>query len=129
MNCLLDTCALIWLVQGGQELGPDALNACAEPGGGLHVSAASAWELALKQARGKLTLPRPIADWWKEVLQRHALSELPVSAQIAIASVSLPAIHSDPADRLLIATAQHYHLTLLTPDKTIARYPDVHLAW
>src|SRR5271157_208739 len=106
VNYLLDTCALLWLVNGGQDLNPAARRACAEPAARMHVSAASAWEISLKEKRGKLALGCAIADWWSKAVRRYALAELPVSAQIAIASVSLPAIHSDPADRLRIATAR-----------------------
>jgi PIN domain nuclease of toxin-antitoxin system len=47
----------------------------------------------------------------------------------AMTGLNLPRIHSDPADRLFIATAQHYNLALLTPDKPIAKYPNVNLIW
>ena len=129
MNYLLDTCTLIWLVNGAQEFGPEARLACEDATARLHVSAASAWEMALKQARGKLVLQRPISEWWKQAMAGHGLTELPVTAEIAIASTALPPIHTDPADRLLIATAQRHQLALVTPDRAIAKYPDLKTLW
>jgi PIN domain nuclease of toxin-antitoxin system len=129
MNCLLDTCALIWLVNGAPELGSEARRACSDAGARIYVSAATAWEMALKNARGKLTLPGPIQNWWNQALARHGLLELPITAEIAIASTALPGLHNDPADRLLIVTAQQHQLTLLTPDLTIAKYPNLTTLW
>ncbi len=111
MNYLLDTCALIWLVNNAVELGPRARQACLAPSSGIMVSVASAWEIALKQARGKLALSQPVAQWWNHALQRYSLTEVPISASIAMASVALPPIHADPADRLLAATALEHQLT------------------
>jgi PIN domain nuclease of toxin-antitoxin system len=129
VNYLLDTCTLIWLINGGLDLSPGARQACSDPAAMLYVSAASAWEIAIKQGRGKLVLQHPIADWWKKALERHRLKELPISGATAISSVALPPIHSDPADRLLIATAQQHRLNFLTPDTTIAKYPDLIVTW
>jgi len=129
MNCLLDTCALIWLVNDAPELSLEARGACANANALLYVSAATAWEMALKHAGAKLSLPGPVFDWWKRALARHVLLELPVTADIAIASTALPPLHADPADRLLIATAQQHQLTLLTPDLTIAKYPNLTTLW
>ena len=128
MIYLLDTCTLIWLVNDSQELSLEARRACKDAKR-LHVSAVSAWEMALKHARGKLALQGPIATWWKLVVDGHGLIDLPVTAEIALGSTSLPPIHTDPADRLLIATAQRHQLVLITPDRTITKYPDLKTVW
>jgi PIN domain nuclease of toxin-antitoxin system len=129
VNYLLDTCGLIWLVNGAAELSSGARAACGQPGIVLCVSAISSWEMALKQARKKLSLQKPLLEWWAEAIARHALVELPISAKIAIRSVELESIHGDPADRLLIATAQEHGLTLLTPDPVIAKYSNLNVLW
>src|SRR5437762_13701687 len=129
MNCLLDTRALIWLVNGAPELSAVARRACSDPNARIYVSAASAWEIALKHARGKLALAGSVSNWWPQALARHGLVELPITGEIAIASTALPGVHADPADRLLIATAQQCQLTLLTPDLMIAKYLNLTVLW
>ena len=129
MNYLLDTCALIWLACGARELSPAAREACGDASSRIHVSAASAWEIALKAARRKLSLHYPASEWWKRALTVHALIELPITAELAIASTALPLLHADPIDRLLVATAQQHHFVLLTPDHLLAKYPNLSTRW
>jgi PIN domain nuclease of toxin-antitoxin system len=129
VNCLLDTCALLWLVNGAPELSPAARAVCGQAGANVFVSAISAWELALKLARRKLRFPKALPDWWAKAISRHRLAELPVSASIAIRSVGLEPLHADPADRVLIATAQEHGLNLLTPDPVIAKYSNLKVLW
>ena len=129
MSYLLDTCALIWLTNGGKDLSPKARQICGDINYRLHVSAASAWEVALKQVRGKLALESPAANWWKGAISLHRLVELGITGEIAIVSTSLPPIHADPADRLLVATALHYRLAIITPDAAIAKYPGLKTIW
>jgi PIN domain nuclease of toxin-antitoxin system len=69
------------------------------------------------------------AEWWREAITRHGLIEIPLSAQIAIDSVALARIHNDPADRMIIATARQQNLTILTPDREFAKYPNVSVLW
>jgi PIN domain nuclease of toxin-antitoxin system len=126
---LLDTCALIWLVNGDTQLSPQAIRLCADPQSQLCVSAVSAWEVALKSARGKLSLRISPEDWWGRALKQHELEELPVTARIAIAAAALEAIHNDPFDRVLIATATEHGLRILTPDRVISRYRNVGVVW
>ncbi len=96
---------------------------------GLFASAISAYEVGQKAAARKLRLPSPVDEWFAGVLQRHGLRELPVSSAIAARATLLPRIHHDPFDRLLIASAKEHHLTLVTPDPLIAKYPDVTVLW
>ncbi len=63
------------------------------------------------------------------MVQWHGLRELPVSGVIAARATLLPAIHRDPFDRLLIATAQEHRLKIVTPDATIAKYPGLDTLW
>lgn len=124
---LLDTCALLWLATG--ELPPGVRALIDDENDAVLASAVSAWELAVKLRRGKLTLPLPLAEWWPALVSTHALGEVPLETEMAIASASLPPIHNDPADRLLIATAMHVGATLLTPDPLIRAYPAVKVRW
>ena len=129
MNCLLDTCALLWLTSDPRKLPSQVRAVLSAPGAQVCVSAVSAWELGLKTVKGKLALPKPLADWFPAVCRRYALEEIPVTSALAIHAVELPPLHSDPFDRLLIATAQARSLTLLTPDSVIHRYPDLKCLW
>ncbi len=128
MSHLLDTCALLWLVNDDPQLSAPCREACATAFP-LCVSAATAWELALKHRKGRLHLPFAPIDWWNRAVEAFALRVIPISAEIAMESTALPDLHADPADRLLVATARRHQLILLTPDDKIRRYPDVRTLW
>src|SRR5204863_8217727 len=86
VNYLLDTCTLIWLANGGRDLSHAARQSCDEPRATLYASAASAWEVALNHAHRKLTLQKPRLEWWRQARARPSLTELTLSAQIALRS-------------------------------------------
>ena len=129
MKYLLDTCALIWLVNGDRQLSQEAIRLCADPESQLCVSAVSAWEIALKAARRKLSLRMAPDVWWARALEQHQLEELPITSRIAIAAAALEAIHNDPFDRILIATAAEHGLRIVSPDRVISRYRNVGVVW
>lgn len=122
MRLLPDTHLLVWLADGGSALSASALALLEESGNDLVFSVASLWEVAIKYA-----LRRPEFTMDPRVLRRGLLDngygELDVTAQHALATASLPPIHRDPFDRLLIAQATVEGITLLTADATILRYP------
>lgn len=126
---LLDTCTLLWLVAGSRRLSAGAVASIREHRGAIFVSAISAFEVGLKHRKGKLELPVEADLWYREALDFHGLVEIAIDGEIAARSTQLPALHADPCDRFLIATAQLHDLTLLTPDGLIAAYPDVRVAW
>jgi PIN domain nuclease of toxin-antitoxin system len=128
MNVLLDTCTILWLVNEDDKLSDGARKAI-DDATLVHISPVSAWELGLKIVKGKLTLPEALPTWWIRVAQTHDLIEFPLHAAAAARSTALPAIHHDPADRLLIAVAIEHGFTLLTPDPKIRQYPDVQTLW
>ncbi|HXR07237.1 MAG TPA: type II toxin-antitoxin system VapC family toxin [Candidatus Acidoferrum sp.] len=129
MKYILDTCALIWLVNGDSQLSPEATRICAHPESQLYVSAVSAWEIALKVARRKLSLRTPPEDWWWRALAQHQLEELPITSRIAIAAAALAPIHNDPFDRVLVATAAEHGLRILTSDRVFSQYRNVGVVW
>ena len=88
----------------------------------MYYSAASAWELELKAAKGKLVLPQD----WLAVAESTGFLHIPVTAPVAQASARLPWHHSDPFDRLLIAQAMEQGLRVATRD-TVFRAYDVPL--
>ena len=121
MNILLDTHVLIWWMQGSDRLGSRAKAEMFEPGARLWLSAASVWEIAIKRVAGRLTFDAPL-DASINSLVKKGLRSLPISTRHALASGELPAHHSDPFDRMLIAQAQCENLVLATVDSAISRY-------
>lgn len=116
---LLDTHVWLWWQAGDRRLGPaarHAIGAAAE----ARFSAASAWEIAIKSALGKLALPAG-ADIEAE-LERDGFVPLPVEIVHALGVRALPALHGDPFDRLLVAQARAEGFTLVTADPALGRY-------
>lgn len=117
MNLLLDTHVLIWWDEG-RKLANDARRAI-ESADAVYVSAASAWEVAIKIGLGRLRPTRTIALAASE----SGFLELPVTFLHAERVAGLPWYHRDPFDRLLIAQAEVEGLTLVTRDPIFTRYP------
>ena len=114
---LLDSHILIWLDSGNARLTPFVLGTLrsAEQ---RFLSAATAWELSLKQAAGKLTLGVPVGS----MLETFGLLELPVTIRHGDRAAALPPHHRDPFDRMLIAQALGEGLILVTADTEFAQY-------
>lgn len=128
---LLDTHAWIWLLNGSERLGPKARKAihrslAAEA---VLVSAISPWEVAMLVSKGRIVLDRDVGEWVETALSLPGIRLEPISPAVAIASTRLPgAIHSDPADRMIAATARHLGSTLITADQLLLAYSkDGHL--
>jgi PIN domain nuclease of toxin-antitoxin system len=121
MRLLLDTHVFLWLNTEPERLG-DHLALVENPRHGRLVSAASAWEIAIKSSIGRLSLPEPVARWMPARLASIGATPLPVEHAHALAVADLPPHHRDPFDRLLVAQAQLLGVALLTSDRQIARY-------
>lgn len=122
---LLDTHIWIWLNNQSPELGTSAVKIIDEAGkqGRLCIPAISIWELAVMLDKRRLTLRTPIQDWVREALSQPGVELIPLKPEISIESTLLPGdLHSDPADRIIIATARVEALTLMTRDKRIIKY-------
>jgi PIN domain nuclease of toxin-antitoxin system len=124
---LLDTCAIIWLVNA-DEMRPEAVAAIEQAGrsGGVLVSAASAWEVGLlSRPNPRRTLdfrPDP-KSWFARLLAMPGIQETPITSPIAIAASHLPgASPADPMDRLIVATARHLCLPIVTRDHSMVAY-------
>jgi PIN domain nuclease of toxin-antitoxin system len=118
VNLLLDTHALLWWLSDDPRLGASARDAIADTDNLVHVSAVSLWEITIKQGLGKLDLP---ADF-EEALTAQGFRELPMKWEHARQNRSLPWLHRDPFDRMLVAQAQVEQLTLVTDDREIREY-------
>jgi PIN domain nuclease of toxin-antitoxin system len=122
VRLLLDTSTLLWWLDDDARLGPTARAAIADPDNEILVSSASAWEISVKRASGKLDAPFDIV----ESLERSFFVELPIEVAHAVTAGELPRHHKDPFDRMLVAQAQMEGLTLVADDEEIALY-DVQL--
>jgi PIN domain nuclease of toxin-antitoxin system len=118
LNLLLDSHALLWALHDPGRLRPAAAELIRDPRRAVFFSAASAWELELKAAKGKLTLP----DDWLSAAEATGFLELPVTAAQARASARLPWHHADPFDRVLVAQAREHGLSIATRDPLIPPY-------
>lgn len=116
MRLLLDTHVILWWLEDSPALSNDVKDSI-DTDIDVFVSAASLWEVSIKQAQGRLGP----ADLPERILTT-GLRELPVTAMHAIAAGRLPMIHRDPFDRMLIAQAKAEGLTLVTHDEDIAKY-------
>ena len=120
MRVLLDTHAFLWWVLEDPRLSAGARSVIAAPDTDVVVSAVSAWEIAIKIAIGKLSLPKG-ADIAAELAHSGFLA-LPVEIEHAENVRSLPPLHRDPFDRLLVAQARVEGLTLVTVDRQLSAY-------
>ena len=117
MRLLLDTHALLWWL-ADEGLTPQARDAIADPANLVAVSAASAWEISIKKALGKLAAP----DDLEQQVQTGGLVQLPISIAHGTAAGQLPHHHEDPFDRMLIAQAFAEGMTIVTRDKRFNDY-------
>lgn len=83
------------------------------------ISAASGWELAIKQGLGKVSLGMDVGTWIRRALRELSAEPLDISISHAVAVEDLPPVHRDPFDRLLVAQATHENATLLTADRAL----------
>jgi PIN domain nuclease of toxin-antitoxin system len=118
---LLDTCALLWLAQGGGHLSAQTLQELAEAPF-VYVSAISGFEIGIKYKKGKLGLPVPPSEWFPAIVDHHGLQVLSLDLDICIQSTQLPSVHPDPCDRMIIATAKRHGLRVVTADPVFKAY-------
>jgi PIN domain nuclease of toxin-antitoxin system len=118
VTLLLDTHVVLWWLAEDDRLTPTMREAIADPARPVVVSAASAWEMAIKAGLGKLTIPGDLAG----ELGRQGFGELPVTVEDGVAAGALPRHHADPFDRMLIAQAARRRFVLVTADRRFADY-------
>ena len=122
MNLLLDTQTLIWWREGSRKLGPRARAAIESDVDAVRISAATAWEIAIKWRTGRLKLPEAPHRWVPAALASSGFDGLVVTVEHAVAVAALPDHHSDPFDRVLIAQAQIEGLRIVTSDAAFDDY-------
>ena len=122
MKFLVDTHLLLWAADQPDRLSKAARSILDNPAHELHFSAASLWEVALKRGLGRKDF-RTDARVLRRGLLDNGYRELPIVSEHAVTIDSLPPIHKDPFDRILVAQSMVEGFTLLTGDPVLARYP------
>lgn len=122
MKFLLDTHIFLWWILDDPKLPRLAGNALADPDNTLYFSAASTWEMVIKSAIGKLSLPASPETFIREQLLLNDITPLPITMEHTFALTTLPMLHKDPFDRMLIAQSISEHFTLMTDDPLIKQY-------
>lgn len=123
---LLDTHIWIWHLEGGSSQLSGPVTSLIERSGTasrLLVSDISYWEVAVKAAKGKLTLSVDVSVWLSRAATAPGIRFLPIDRDVLLLSTRLAGTaHNDPADRMLLATAQLNHVPLVTADKLLIDY-------
>ena len=118
MRLLLDAHALLWWLADDPSLDARARELIADPANEIIVSAATVWEIAIKQALGKVAAPAGLAD----AIDRSGFIEAPIIAVDAENAAALEPIHRDPFDRMLVAQAVRLRTAVVTRDQVFAQY-------
>ena len=118
MSYLLDTHTLLWWLGDHPTLSEEARNIIAAPENIIFVSAASAWEIGIKKAIGKLEAPEDL----ETAIAVNHFETLPITITDGLSVEKLPNYHQDPFDRMLIAQAMANNLTIITRDSQFSQY-------
>jgi PIN domain nuclease of toxin-antitoxin system len=122
MRLLLDTHTFLWWVKDSDALSKTAGARIADEGNECFLSLASAWEMAIKVATGKLELPAPVGRFVEEQLAANAFQLLPIELVHVAHVAKLPFHHRDPFDRLLVAQALKEKLAIVSADPIFRKY-------
>lgn len=125
---LLDTHAFLWHVMGlpgAFGVGAKREIAAADADRRLHIAAITLWEIAMLADRQRIQIPLPATRWLEDALRLTGVHVIPLDTHVAGTSGSL-AMHGDPADRLIVASALVYNHILCTQDEKILAYAALH---
>jgi PIN domain nuclease of toxin-antitoxin system len=122
MRVLLDTHTFLWAIVEPTKLSAAAHRIIEDGDNEIMVSSASAWEIAIKARLGKLRLPARPETFVNEQLLKHQFTSLPISFSHALHVFSLPSLHRDPFDRLLVCQSLLEQLPIVTKDSDIKQY-------
>ena len=126
---LLDTHAFVWLVSDQKKLSESAKRLIGENAGNLFISSITAFEIALLVKRERLILPLAPSEFMDRAMVQHGIEEFFINRQILFHAVSLPDIHNDPFDRIIISTAHLSKMAIITKDRNIRSYLRITVVW
>ena len=125
---LLDTHTFLWFAADPDKLSEPVRNILIQTESDLLLSAASGWEIALFWKLKRIELPEEPAFFIPQVIQALSLTPLSIGFATAMSAATLPLVHRDPFDRLLVATAMREKVPILGKDKIMTEY-GVELIW
>ena len=126
---LLDTHTFVWLASDQKELSAKTAAAIKRDLDSLFISVVTTWDIVLLYKKGRLHLALPPAEFVERAIRHHGVHELPLTRQVSMASVSLPDIHNDPFDRILVAEALQHRCRLVSKDSKTPLHPGVVTIW
>ena len=127
MRYLLDTHVILWALDDDKRLSETAARILRDPVGEKYASIASAWEVAIKVKTGKLRLKRGVSRFF-ETIRQNKVELLPITEEHVKRLETLPLLHRDPFDRILIVSAQTEGMCLISADANAQLY-DVARLW
>ena len=128
MKILVDTCTFLWIASESPQLSKSAAAIFLDRDNERYLSAASAWEIGIKHALGRLPLPARPEVFVPKIREASGIVSLEIDEASALQAGKLPSLHADPFDRMLIAQAIVHGMTILTPDPEIEQYA-VRVMW
>jgi PIN domain nuclease of toxin-antitoxin system len=128
MKILLDTCTFLWMASDSPRLSKAATAILLDRNNECFLSAASAWEIGIKHAIGRLPLPEKPDNFVPAIRDASGILSLDIDEESALRAGRLPGLHADPFDRMLVAQAIVHGMTILTPDPEIEQYA-VRVLW
>ena len=128
MRLLLDTHTFLWWVTDNSRLSDEARRLVADGANEVFLSVASAWEIVVKAALGRIQLDDDVDSFIGGQVEANAFQVLPIHLRHALAVGGLPDLHRDPFDRMLVAQALSEGLAIVSADRQLAQYP-VEVAW
>jgi PIN domain nuclease of toxin-antitoxin system len=125
---LLDTVAFLWSVDAQDRLNTPTKEILENPDAELFLSPVVSWEIAIKVARGRLTLVRSVGETLNLAFAKFGMQAQPITHAHSLGLTELPPIHNDPFDRMLVAQARCENQVLITADEKLKQYP-VEILW
>ncbi|WP_310482537.1 type II toxin-antitoxin system VapC family toxin [Chamaesiphon sp. VAR_48_metabat_403] len=122
MKLLLDTQCFLWCFAEPERLNPTAIEQIVAEDNELFFSVASVWEIAIKVGIGKLPLPEPVDTYVASRMRLLGVKYLDILFPHACKVATLPLLHRDPFDRILVSQAQIENMTLVTADEVLTQY-------
>ena len=123
MELLLDTCDFLWFAQDDSRLPAEKRAVLESEEHTISVSVVSFWEITIKHALGKLPLPELAKDYVPKRCRHYGFAMLDLEPSAVARLAELPPLHRDPFDRMLVAQALEYGLTLSSCDPLVRQYP------
>ena len=123
MRILLDTHIFLWFISDDERLPLSMQSLICDATNEVYLSVASIWESLIKYQLGPLPLPESPETYLPKQRAQHAIRPLDVDEQSIVHLATLPPLHRDPFDRLLVAQANQHGLTLATVDAVLVKYP------